>query len=65
MCKFEYEITTLPNVDFILRFNNVDPARRVLCAVDLLLGVLPDADDADDLLGLDSRRLMRLMAMFR
>jgi hypothetical protein len=32
-----------------IRFNNVDPARRVLCALDLLLGVLPDADDADDL----------------
>ena len=32
-----------------LRFDNVDPAKRVLCALDLVLLVLPDADDADDL----------------
>ncbi|OJA20423.1 hypothetical protein AZE42_10774 [Rhizopogon vesiculosus] len=32
-----------------LRFDNVDPARRVLCALDMVLRVLPDADDADDL----------------
>lgn len=32
-----------------LRFNNMDPSRRVLCALDLVLQVLPDADDTDDL----------------
>ena len=32
-----------------LRFDNVDPAKRVLCALDLVLQALPDADDADDL----------------